>query len=560
MTTDTTAPKLFGGLSPVVADLDRWCVATTLAERAQTHHGKVFLTAPEEDFVATFDETYATVTTIARNLLAGGAVPGDRVLIFADNSVAFLQTTLACAYAGLVQVPVHSALAGDLLEHQVRVARPAVAVADERLLTVLNRSDAVHAHVGRIYVITSPVAATATEPVVLHRLGQRTTPFIDLLRPAAGGLPTVRSRDLAAVLFTSGTTGASKGVMLSYRQMHWLGEEQIAKVRLSEDDVYLNYLPLFHAAAQNCIVSPSVIAGSEMVLRSKFSGSRWLDMVRTGNVTVTNMLGAMMEHVYRQPASAVDADNRVRCIQSNPTPWDIVDDFRCRFGVEHVTESIGQTEIGTPICTPYGATRPVGAAGLLIDDWYEVRIVDEDDHEVPPGVAGEYVVRPRVPWITTLGYFGMPEATAEATRNLWFHTGDRLRRDADGWYYFAGRESDSIRRRGENISAQEVEAAIHRHPAVAAVAVVPVRHEVDDGEEEVLAVIVPEPDAPPGPADIWDWCDEHLPYYARPRYVRFVDELPLTSTGKVQKGQLRSVGLTPDTVDRVKSEQAVSHG
>ena len=191
------------------------------------------------------------------------------------------------------------------------------------------------------------------------------------------------------------------------------------------------------------------MAGAGLVLRRKFSASRWVDQVREGGVTVTNFLGVMMDFVWKQAERENDADNPLRCIFAAPTASSILAGFRKRFGVEAFVEVFGLTETSMPILSPYGEDRPAGAAGLLVADWFDIQLVDpETDKEVPVGQVGELVVRSKYPWTLSMGYYGMPAKTVEAWRNLWFHTGDALRRVEDGWYYFVDRYKDALRRRG----------------------------------------------------------------------------------------------------------------
>jgi crotonobetaine/carnitine-CoA ligase len=252
-------------------------------------------------------------------------------------------------------------------------------------------------------------------------------------------------------------------------------------------------------------------------VRSKFSASRWVDQLRENSVTVTNLVGVMMDFVWKQPPRPDDADNVLRCVYAAPTASSILREFMERFGVEAFVDAFGLTETCAPIISPYGEVRPAGAAGLLASDWFEARLVDpETDEEVPVGTVGELVVRYKHPWTCSVGYYGMPEKTAEAWRNLWFHTGDALRRDEDGWYYFVDRYKDALRRRGENISSYEVEQVLLANPAVVECAVIGVK----------------------------------IPSFAIPRFVRYVDALPKTPSEKVRKAELRADGVTADTHDR----------
>jgi crotonobetaine/carnitine-CoA ligase len=262
----------------------------------------------------------------------------------------------------------------------------------------------------------------------------------------------------------------------------------------------------------------------------------------------------MMDFVWKQDRRADDADNPLRCVFAAPTASSIVGPMRDRYGIEAFVEVFGLTETSAPIISPYGEERPAGAAGLAADDWFDVTLVDpETDEEVGVGEIGELVIRPKVPFICSLGYYNMPEQTVEAWRNLWFHTGDALRRDEDGWFYFVDRFKDALRRRGENISSYELETSILAHPAVVECAVIAVPADTEAGEDEVMAYVITQ--EPTTAESIWELCDRRIPSFAVPRFLRFVDELPKTPSQRVQKAKLRALGVTPDTHDRVAGDR-----
>jgi crotonobetaine/carnitine-CoA ligase len=274
--------------------------------------------------------------------------------------------------------------------------------------------------------------------------------------------------------------------------------------------------------------------------------------------TVTNTLGVTLSFILAQPPSPADRSHRLRRIFSAPTPHGLLPAFRERFGHIAFHESFGQTEINMPIICPPELARPKGACGVVVDQWFEVKLVDpETDQEVPRGQVGELLVRHREPWTLNAGYVGMPEATLKAWRNLWFHTGDGLRRDEDGWFYFVDRVKDALRRRGENISSFEIEAPIREHPAIEDVAVIGVPANVEGGEDEVKACIVRLPGASVTYDEVIAWCVERIPAFAIPRYLEFLDALPKTPTERVQKNKLREAGITPTTWDRVASPRTV---
>jgi crotonobetaine/carnitine-CoA ligase len=246
----------------------------------------------------------------------------------------------------------------------------------------------------------------------------------------------------------------------------------------------------------------------------------------------------------RSPAPE-DRGHRVRVALAPATPAELHNTFRERFGILLV-DGYGSTETNAVIGCRWDDQRP-GFMGR-VRDGFEARVVDEDDQELPDGTAGELVLRHSAPFSFATGYFGQPEKTVEAWRNLWFHSGDRVVREADGYFRFLDRIKDAIRRRGENISAWEVERALQSHPDVETAAVIPVPSEL--GEDEVMAYVVLRRGAEPDPVRVLRHCESRIAYFALPRYVDFVDELPLTSNGKVAKFRLRERGVTETTWDR----------
>jgi len=363
----------------------------------------------------------------------------------------------------------------------------------------------------------------------------------------------VRYHDLAAIMYTSGTTGPSKGVMMPHAQCYFFSDQDVNLLRLTSDDIYYTCNPFFHANAQILTIYPCLIVGAKVVVYPSFRASEWIDQIRKSKATVANFLGVMMDFVYRQPPRPDDNDTNLRAIFAAPTPNAIVDDFKRRFGIEATVECYGMTEICLPIMLPYGEYR-AGAAGKLLSDWFEAKIVNpENDEELPVDTVGEFIVRHKEPWTLNAGYYGMPDKTAEAYRNLWFHSGDGVKRDADGFYYFVDRIKDALRRRGENISSYEVEKVINDHPAVAESAVIAIKSDIPGGEDEVKACVLLKPDGRLASGELLRWCEERMPYFAVPRYLEFVTELPKTPNLKIQKQKLRDAGLTANTWDRVKA-------
>lgn len=539
--------RYYTGLEVPFADPADWTLQKVLRHQAEVRPDAVYLDAPEEQVRMTYAEVLAKAESIGRSFLAAGSSPGDRVLIQAGNSSELVLTWFGAAVSGLVEVPINTAYEFDFLTHQIRTSEPSVAVIDDvyahRFVDVADRC----AVPPRFWVIDNGEVETAVK--TLRDAGWEAEPFSDLLRDREAELPEVVSHDLGAIFFTSGTTGPSKGVAMPHAQFYFDAVECVNLTKLTSDDAYMVTTPLFHGNAQWLAAYPALVAGARFVLYRRFSASRWVDWVRDNGVTVTNFLGVMMDFVWKQEPREDDAVNDLRCIFAAPTASSILDGFRRRFAVEAFVEVFGLTEVSMPILSPYGVERPAGAAGLLVEDWFDAKLVDPDtDEEVPVGEVGELVVRGKRPWILSSGYYGTPEKTVEAWRNLWFHTGDALRQDEDGWFYFVDRYKDALRRRGENISSYEIEQAILAHPNVLEVAVIAVPAPIEAGEDEVMACIVGQREL--DLEEVWEFCAGRVPAFARPRFLRSMSALPKTPSEKVQKAELRAAGVTADTYDR----------
>ena len=350
--------------------------------------------------------------------------------------------------------------------------------------------------------------------------------------------------DVSNLMFTSGTTGPSKAVIspwgLTYQMWSWVPDDM-----LQPGEALFSAMALFHNSGRsgfNYVLS----RGGCLVTRDKFSAtSVWDDVRRFGCVALA-LVGPLTALLYSAPPRPDDADNPVRSVILGPMIPQIAD-FERRFGVR-VAICYGQTEIGAPVVSGWDH-GPWETCGQRRTSWpyHEVRIVDENDASLPTGQVGELVVRSDEPGALNLGYYGMPERTAEAWRGSWFHTGDAFREDEEGNFYFVDRMNDAIRRRGENISSFEVEAAVALHPAVRECAAVGVRTEF--GDDEVMAVVlVDDPAFEPG--ELLEFLSGRLPKFMQPRYVNVVDELPRNATtGRVRKSELRAAGVTAGTWD-----------
>jgi crotonobetaine/carnitine-CoA ligase len=539
--------RTYEGFTTTFADPGEWSLPAVLRHHAAATPDATCLKTPVEGLEWTYGEALAAAERIAGAYHDAGARAGDRLVIMAANSSRFVRSYLGAAVGGLVEVPVNTNYEGEFLRHQVVTVDARFAVIDDvqaaRFVAIAEHARGIE----KFWVIDTGAADAAL--ALLREHGWTAEPWDALEQGTPRELPAPRPEDLGAVFFTSGTTGPSKGVAMPHSQLYFFADIVVNLTKLTSADTYLTTTPLFHGNAQFMAVLPALVAGGTAVVMPKFSASRWIDHVRESGVTVTNFVGVMMDFVWKQTPRDDDAENTLRCVYAAPTASSILDGFRKRYGIEAFVDAFGLTETCAPIMSPYGEERPAGAAGLQNADWFDIRLVDpETDREVPVGDVGELVVRPVQPWTCSNGYYNMPEKTLEAWRNLWFHTGDALRRDADGWFYFVDRYKDALRRRGENISSYEVEQAVLGHPGVLECAVIGVPAGIEAGEDEVMAVVVT--DGAVGPDEILDWCRGRIPEFAIPRFVRTVDALPKTPSEKVRKAALREDGITTDTFDQ----------
>ena len=452
------------------------------------------------------------------------------------------RTMVALGWLCAVEVPLNTGLKGDLLAHQLRLAEcRAVVTAPDWL-------DRIQAEAGEDlpmlrHVVLTGAAAPSLPGIAGHRLD-------DLLSAGREVRPAKRQgpNDPTVILFTSGTTGPSKGAVLSHHSHFEMAKICVRAMEYGPDDVLFSAFPLFHANARYLTVLAAMLADAEAVLHARFSASGFWDICRREGVTAFNYMGALLMMLHKQPPRESDTDNLVRRAYGAPAPATICREFEARFGLRLI-EVYGSTELGTVTLNTVEGFR-LGSCGRPVP-LYEVQIQDEDGRPCPPGVDGEIVARPREPDAMFKEYYRMPEATVKAFRNLWFHTGDRGRTDEDGYYYYVDRMKDAIRRRGENISSWEVEKVIDRIEGVQESAVFGVPLELS--EEEVMTVIVAKPGASLQPAAILDRLQERLPWFAVPRFVRFAPALPKNTSERIEKDKLREEGVTAETWDRDKA-------
>jgi len=490
----------------------------------------------------TYVEAMEAAAGYAATLAADGIKPGDRVALMCGNRAELLLTILGCAWLGAIAVPINVASRGAQLEHILSNCGARLLVIERELAPVIAPLDRGRSPLETLWLVGDGSKETVE--------GLRCLPF----PPPQAGVPPhpVEPGDTFAILYTSGTTGLSKGVCCPHAQYFWWAVYTGDLIGVRKGDVLMTTLPMFHTNALNAFFQ-ALLNGATLVVEPRFSASGFMPALARHNATVTYVLGAMVPMLLAQPPGGADRAHRVRIALAPAVPAQFHAEFATRFGFG-LLDGYGSTETNCIMGAPLSEQRP-GLMGRVLDG-FSARVVDAQDNELPDGEAGELILRADEPYAFATGYFGMPDKTVEAWRNLWFHTGDRVVRESDGFFRFMDRMKDAIRRRGENISSYEVEQVLVRHPQVENAAVFPVHSEL--AEDEVMAAVVLRPGEKPAYEALLDYCQPRMPYFAVPRYLEYVDALPVTENGKVTKYKLRERGITAATWDREKAGYKVA--
>ena len=491
------------------------------------------------DQVFGFEDFDRQSDKIASGLQSLGITKGDKVGILLGNRPEFLFLWFGLSKLGAVEVPINTAHRGDLLTYMVHKS-------DCRMLAIASE------FLDRVAPVLNDLP-TIEKVIVLDNRDEK---LPDLDKPGINYLelidndghyeaPEVFWSDPFVIMFTSGTTGPSKGSLMPQHYALHMGEIMSEACQYDEHDVIYNALPLFHGNAQLLSTMPALMSGAKMVLAEKFSASRFWGDIRRYGCTEFNYIGGILPILLKADPTPEDADNPLRVMMGAGAPMDLFGTIEKRFGVTLI-EGYGMSEIGTPLMNTLTERKP-GTCGKPYRD-YTVKLVDDNGIEVGIDTPGELLIRPLKPYNMMLEYYKMPDKTVEAWGDLWFHTGDYLTRDQDGYYHFVDRKKDALRRRGENISSYEVEKSINAHPSVLESAAVAVKSDL--GEDEVMVCLSLKPDKELTPIELMKHCEEQMAYFMIPRYVRIMAQLPKTPTQRIQKYQLRQEGVTEDTWDR----------
>jgi crotonobetaine/carnitine-CoA ligase len=493
-----------------------------------------FCSLDEHEF--TFASMLERSERVAAGFVALGIGAGDRVAILCPNRVEMLELFFALSRIGAIQVPLNAYLKGAFLKHQLVHSASSILVADGDGIC------AVDSMVGELRGLRHIVRLDEGDGVA----GVHTVAYDEL--SSTGDLPptAVGAGDVMSIMFTSGTTGPAKGCVLSHGYYTRCGRVTADALGLNGSDSIYSSLPLFHGGARLLVLTAALVRGLPVTIDSAFSARKFLPRAREVGATVTIGVGAMGQALMALPPSVADRAHHVHTMLVSPMHPDTQSAFKERFGIDTWTEFYGQTECVPVTCTPRLGDRDRYGCGRAAPD-LEIALLGGDECEVGAGEVGEVCLRPRERFAMFDGYWNDAARTLEAVRGLWYHTGDTARRRPSGELEFVDRKTDSMRRRGENVSSMEVEAAIVAHPLVTEAAVHAVPSE--QTEDDIKACIVLASGARLHPDQLFEHFKATLPYFAMPRYVDIVDELPKNAVGRVMKHVLRQRGNSAATID-----------
>ncbi len=514
--------------------------AHILRKQAQRMGEQAFVTCGDANI--TYAEADHRADRVAAAFHALGIVKGDRVALLLNNRLEYLDLWFGLSRIGAIQLPLNTAYKNVQLLHTLKRAPVAALVVEDALLPELESvTDQIHG-------LKTLVVLGATKPRCKHNY----LFYKDILssgHPAAPAIP-VSGADVGAIMNTSGTTGPSKGVLLSHAQQYILGRNIANDMALTENDVYYNFFPLFHNTAQAMITLPVLLTGAKMVLIDKFSATRFWPDVRAHGCTAFYYIGEILRILVKSTSAADGTATRLRIGWGIGASAADFSAFHSRHRVA-MRSGYGSTEGNVGVYLPHDNPNLASVGRPL--DGFEVRIAGEDNDSLPPGKTGEILVRASEPCTTMLGYDGDPAATIAAWKDLWFHTGDSGYLDAEGNLFFVGRVKDGIRVRGENVSAFEIEEVIAQVHGVVEVAAIAVPCEL--GGDDIKVVVTIGTGAKLDAGVLIAHAQQHLPKFAVPRYVEFVTALPKTETNKVRKNVLRETPFTPGTWDRLAHQR-----
>lgn len=514
-------------------------MSAILDDMAKSFGGKVFVR--DHQTQSTWSESSAVSNRIANFLIRDlGVVKDDKIAVVLPNCVDFIHVQFGICKSGAVMVPINVLSKLDILTQFLVNSEAKVVVIDEQYLPMLEEVAQSIPNVKTLVV--------RGEGYDARKLAGFNIVAYERILQGAAGHPDVEIAwyDPADIFYTSGTTGVSKGVVLSHNHHYLFGSNIVRASRLGPSDVMYVCLPLYHGMGSYMSIMPMLLCGGTIALGEQFSASRWLGEIRSYGATATWTVFSMPPILMKQPLKPDDADNPLKVMLCSGMPPDMVAPLEKRYAIKTL-DFYGSTESSDLAYTSWDEERRSGAVGRVNAAFYEVAIVNEHDEVLPVGEIGECVSRCKQPFSQMSEYYKMPEETLKAFRNRWLHTGDLCRLDKDGFLYFVGRGKDTIRRRGENISCYELETILSGYEGVLECSSVPVPSEL--GEDEIKIIIAPREGATLEFSAVMGFCREKMPKFMIPRYIEIVPEVHKLPNHKIDKARLKKEGLTPMTWD-----------
>ncbi|MBL41634.1 MAG: hypothetical protein CMM49_03115 [Rhodospirillaceae bacterium] len=497
------------------------------------------ITKPLHEFVLTESKNYTyqdlntSANRLAHGLLELSISKGDKIAVLMDSSPQYLDVWFAISKIGAVEVPINTAYKGEILVHILNSSDTKLIIYDKKYGQEIRKISQKCKKI-ELFIINDKGDQYRDYPIKLDGLYRDNTGDLNI---------DINYTDTACLLYTSGTTGVSKGVIMNNHFL-WSFGVNVAQInQIDNSDISYNYLPFFHIAGKFLLMA-SMLVDAQNVVVPQLSISNFWDDINKYKATLMVAAGGVCNMLYSQPSKSNDSNNSLKLIYAVPIPTEFSNDFEKRFDVKFI-EAYGSTELNVVACSEPGKTPPKSFGKPLSN--YEMSIFDEFDQPCSPDVPGEIVVRPKKPNIMMEGYYGLPEKTLEVIKNLWFHSGDQGYVDSQGWFYFLDRLTDSMRRRGENISSFEVEKIINEHEGVSECAAIGIKSDMQ--EDEVKVVIVKNKEVNLTEKELLYYCVEKMPYFMVPRFIEFKEELPRTALTKIKKVELRREGLTSKTWD-----------
>jgi crotonobetaine/carnitine-CoA ligase len=495
--------------------------------------------APYADFAGetvTLGALAEAVADAQHGLASLGVRRGDRVAVMLPNHREHVVLVHALVAMRAVWVPVNTRLRGEPLAHVLTDSDPSLLIIDPRYapeLAALRRGATPARVVDYTVGAVAPWRRGATPPVPAESDGGAPD----------GGDPNggdPNGDEIVSIMYTSGTTGPAKGVQVTDQMLRAaaLGAAEVSAPR--DGDVFFLWEPLCHVGGAQVLLLP-LLRPVRLAVVERFSASAFWSQVVAAGATHIHHLGGILPMLLERPRSESERDNRVRVSWGGGMTSDAWRDAETRFGLR-VHECYGMTEASS--ISTANVSGVDGGIGRALP-WFDVEVHDEHGRPVPDGESGEIALRPLVEGLVTPGYFRNDEATARARRGPWWRTGDRGR-STGGVLHFVGRLTDSLRHRGENVSAWEVEVVVNTHPAVTESAVVGVP--APEGDEDIKVFVTVAAQAAFDPAEFLSWCGQRLARFQVPRYVAVVDGFPKTPSLRIQKTLLSRA--TNDSFDR----------